>query len=120
MKRETLHLSPAQFIETGRDMNGRFWIAYSGGASVFIRDRKELIRFLKVPRSIPIRASLDSWLDSLEAADGDRSVKREQPLTSEAPIEQTAPSLSQELLATGFGPECHDEEDPALSTKMIV
>lgn len=120
MKRERLHLSQHQVIETYRDWSGRAFVAYSSGCSMFFRDRKALVRWLKVPKSIPMRASLDSWLDSLEAADGDRSVKREQPLTSEAPIEQTAPSLSQELLATGFGPECHDEEDPALSTKMIV
>jgi hypothetical protein len=52
--------------------------------------------------------------------DQERVSKRAEPLTSEAVVEQTSPSLSQELLATGFGPECHDEEDPALSTKMIV
>ena len=72
-KRDTLRLSPHQFIETSRDTNGRFWIAYSGGASVFVRDVKELRRFLKVPKGLPMRESLDSWLASL--ADMDASKK---------------------------------------------
>jgi transposase len=119
VKRETLHLSQHQTIETGLDWNGRYFVAYSSGASVFIRDRKELVRWLKVPKSIPMRSSLDSWLDSLDAYDQERVSKKAEPLTSEAPVEQTSPSLSQELLATGFGPECHDD-DPALSTKMVI
>jgi hypothetical protein len=47
LKRDTLRLSPHQSIETSRDWNGRYFIAYSGGASVFIRDIAELRRFLK-------------------------------------------------------------------------
>lgn len=112
-RRDTLRLSQHQSVETGLDWNGRYFIAYSGGASVFIRDLKELRRFLKIPKSIPMRESLESWLVSLEDMDAKR--KGAQPLASEAPIQQTSPSLSQELLATGFGPECHDD-DEALST----
>ena len=113
-KRDRLHLSPYQTIETGRDWNGRFYIAYSGGASVFIRDLKELRRFLKVPKGIPSRESLDSWLASLEAMDADREVKRGQ-----VPINE---GLSEELLATGFGPEVHalDESDPNYATKTVI
>ena len=55
MKREKLNLSQYQSIETGRDASGRFFVAYSNGASVFIRDLKELRRFLKVPKSIQMR-----------------------------------------------------------------
>jgi hypothetical protein len=39
MKREMLQLSPHQYVETGRDLNGRFWIAYSSGATMFFRER---------------------------------------------------------------------------------
>jgi hypothetical protein len=117
-KRERLHLSQHQSIETYRDWSGRAYIAYSNGCSMFFRDRKALTRWLKIPKSIPMRASLDSWLDSLEAADADRSVKRDQPLISEAP------SLSQELLATGFGPEVFsgelDESDPQHQTRTVI
>lgn len=112
-KRDRLHLSPYQTIETGRDWNGRFYIAYSGGASVFIRDLKELRRFLKVPKGIPSRESLDSWLASLEAMDMERQAKREH-LPQEG--------MSEELLATGFGPEVHalDESDPNYATKTVI
>jgi hypothetical protein len=69
MKRDALRLSPHQFIETSRDINGRFYIAYSGGASVFIRDVVELRRVLKIPKSIPMREALESWLASLADMD---------------------------------------------------
>lgn len=112
-KRDRLHLSPHQNIETGRDWNGRYFIAYSGGASVFIRDLKELRRFLKVPKGIPMRESLDSWLASLEAMDAERVAKREH-----LPRE----GISEELLATGFGPEVHvlDESDPNYATRTVI
>lgn len=112
-KRDRLHLSTYQTIETGRDWNGRFYIAYSGGASVFIRDLKELRRFLKVPKGIPSRESLDSWLASLEAMDAERVAKREH-LPQEG--------ISEELLATGFGPEVHvlDESDPNYATRTVI
>lgn len=113
-KRDRLHLSPYQTIETGRDWNGRYFIAYSGGASVFIRDLKELRRFLKVPKGIPSREALDSWFASLEAMDAEKAKRREQVSTEEG--------LSEELLATGFGPEVHalDESDPNYATKTVI
>jgi hypothetical protein len=80
VKRDRLVLSQHQSIETGRDWSGRFFIAYSGGASVFIRDLKELRRFLKIPKSIPMRESLESWLASL----ADMDAKRKGPV--EAPV----------------------------------
>ena len=69
MKRNTLRLSPHQSIETSKDHNGRYFVAYSSGASVFIRDIRELRRFLKVPRSIAMREKLDAWLAELEEGD---------------------------------------------------
>jgi len=109
MKRDRLILSQHQSIETGRDWSGRFFIAYSGGASVFIRDIKELRRFLKIPKSIPMRDSLESWLASLSDMDAQRK-------SAKAPE-----GLSAEHLATGFGPEAHaDEEDPTANIKMII
>lgn len=112
-KRDRLHLSPYQTIETGRDWNGRYFIAYSNGASVFIRDLKELRKFLKVPKGIPSRESLDSWLVSLEAMDKERETRKESPVSE---------GLSEELLATGFGPEVHalDESDPNFATKTVI
>lgn len=113
-KRDRLHLTPRESIETARDWNGRYYIVYSNGSSIYTRDLKELRRFLKVPKGIPMREALDSWLASLEAMDSDREKRREQVSTDEG--------LSDELLATGFGPEVHalDESDPNYATKTVI
>lgn len=109
MKRERLHLSQHQCIETGRDLNGRFWVGYSSGVSRFFRDAKALRRFLQLTPGLPSRASFDSWIASLAAADAERQ-------------SHTANGLSSEHVATGFGPECHalDESDPNHNTKMVI
>ena len=72
MKHDALRLSQHQFIETGRDHNGRYFIAYSSGASVFVRDIADLRRFLKLPKALPMRESLESWLASLGDQDASR------------------------------------------------
>ena len=109
MKRETLHLPGGMSIETGKDFNGRFFIAYAKNASVFIRDTKKLRSFLKLPIKTPSRESLDSWLASLTAHDN----RSREP--------QQEPALTEEHLATGFGPECHlDESDPNHNTRTII
>jgi hypothetical protein len=113
MRRDRLSLSQHQFIETSRDHNGRYFIAYSGGASVLIRDVAELRRFLKIPKGILMRESLDSWLASLADQDAKRKTSPNQ--------EQVGSSLSDEVLATGFGPECHlDPSDPNHNTRAII
>lgn len=111
MKRDTLRLSHYCFVETSRDINGRYFIAYSSGAAVFVRDQAALRKFLKIPKGIPMRESLDSWLVSLADMDAARSKPK-------VPVDSGLPA---DVLATGFGPECHlDEEDPNFQTKTIV
>jgi len=104
MKREKLHLSQHQVIETYRDMSSRVFIAYSSGCSMFFRDRKALVRWLKVPKSIPMRSSLDSWLDSLDAADANKK-------GAEAPIPHV-------LVEGSFDPGAHDVDSE--NTRMVV
>ena len=112
MKREKLHLSTYQTIETGLDWNGRYYIAYSSRASLFFRDVVALRKWLKLPKGIPSRDSFDSWIASIEAADQERVAKKN-PLPKEG--------LSDELLATGFGPEAfQDDEDPTTNCKMVI
>ena len=110
MKRSYLKLSAYQSIETSKDWNGRYFIAYSNGASVFIRDLKELRKFLKIPKSIAMREKLDAWLAELEEADKEKTTLK------------VVEGLSDELKATGFGPEVHalDESDPNFQTRMVV
>ena len=104
MRRERLNLSQYQSIETGRDGNGRFFIADSNGASVCIRDLKELRRFLKVPRSIAMRETLDAWLAELEEADKKKTTLE---VVGDANVEGS------------WDPKAH-EDDPALSTRMVI
>ena len=109
MKRSFLKLSQYQTVETARDFNGRYYIAYSKGASMFLRDSKELRRFLKIPKSVPMREILDGWIEGLEQADAARKQPKEQE------------GLSAELLVTGFGPEAHlDESDPNYQTRTVI
>ena len=112
MKRSRIHLSTYQSIETGLDASGRFYIAYSSQASLFFRDVVALRKWLKLPKGIPSRDSFDSWIASIEAMDQERAVKKK-PLPQEG--------LSDELLATGFGPEVHlDESDPNYQTRTVI
>jgi hypothetical protein len=69
MKHERLNLSQHQFIETSKDHNGRYWIAYSSGASVFLREATDLRRFLKISKGLPMRERLDEWLADLQEKD---------------------------------------------------
>ena len=69
MKYDKLTLSQHQFIETSKDHNGRYWIAYSGGASVFLREATDLRRFLKISKGLPMRERLDEWLADLQEKD---------------------------------------------------
>lgn len=73
MKRDTLRLPGALSVETGRDWNGRFYIAYGKQASVFVRCPQELRKFLKLSLGTASRAALDSWLESLEATNNESS-----------------------------------------------
>jgi hypothetical protein len=94
-------------------MNGRYYIAYRPQVSMFFRDRKALTRWCAYPTKTATRDSLFSWLDSLEAADAVRETASRDP--------QPDSQLSDELLATGFGPEVFlDESDPNYQTRTIT
>lgn len=115
MKRERLHLPGLMTVETSLDCNGRWFIGYAKGSSALFRDAKSLRRFLKLPPKTTSREALDSWIASLEASDQQRTFNKA------GAVEGTAPSLSQELLSTGFGPECHlDESDPNHQTRTVI
>jgi len=121
MRRERLNLSQYQSIETGLYASGRFYIVYSSPASLFFRDVKALRKWLKLPKGVASRDSFDSWIASIEAADQERVSKKAQPLTGGPLMEGKAPNLSQEVLATGFGPEVfQDDEDPTTNCKMVT
>jgi len=105
MKHERLNLSQHQFVETSKDFNGRYWIAYSSGASVFLK-------LAKGSKGLPMRERLDEWLAGLAAADAERETRLRDP--------QEDLSIAGELQATGFGPECHPDDDPTANTRTII
>ena len=106
-KREQFHLPGGLPIETGVDWNGRWWVGYRKGSSRGFNCPKELRKWLGLPLKTPSREAFDAWIAKLEEAD---RVKAK-------PVSLTQ---DQELLKeTGWGPEQH-EEDPALSTKMVL
>ncbi len=106
MKRERLHLSHTTTIETGKDWNGRFFIAYDKGASVFLRCPIAVRKWLKLPAKIPMRESYDSWIASLEAADASKRSGVEPAVDA----------------ASSFDPLAHglDESDPNHQTKTVI
>ena len=96
-------------VETARDWNGRYYICADSRAAVLRRSRKEVLSFAKWPSKTPSGDRLREWLDGFE----DHQTPPSDP--------QPESSLTDEHLATGFGPECHlDETDPNHNTKTII
>lgn len=88
--------------------NGALFIAWKPSVSMAFRERKALLKFVAWPAKTPTGDRFREWLNSFE-----------KPATPE--LAPTAPELSPELLATGFGPECHlDESDPNYQTRTVI
>jgi hypothetical protein len=95
LKTEQLQLAPGQFINASRDANGRAFVAYNRGVSVWLRHPAELRRFFKLRSGQAKRRWLDQWLEELAASDA-------------AKARPAGPEQDPALLkAAGFGPEHH-------------
>lgn len=86
--------------------NGALYLAWKPEVSMCFRDRKALLKFCAWPAKTPTGDRLREWLNSFEV---------NEPAADDP---QLQPSLSNELLATGFGPECHDVDND--STRMVT
>jgi hypothetical protein len=108
MKRERLHLPSGMSVETGRDWNGRWYVAYRSGCSMLFREVRDLRGFLKLPVKTPSREALDSWLASLAAADNKKGAE--------------APEIVLVQEESSFDPLCHglDETDPNFHTRTVL
>jgi hypothetical protein len=104
-------------IETSVDWTSRWYVVWKPDVSVYCRTRKEVLKFASWPIKTPTGDSLRGWLDQMEAIDQERN-KKALPLTTPEPIQGSAPNLSPELLATGWGPEVHDVDNE--NTRMIT
>ena len=108
-KRERLHLSRYQSIETYRDWNGRLFIACSSNCSMVFRDAKALRKWLNLPLKTPSREAFDSWIASLEAADAKRKGDTVEPV-GDANVEGSFDPLVHKL----------DESDPQFQTRTVI
>lgn len=96
--------------------NGALFIAWKPNVSMAFRDRKLLLKFVAWPVKTPTGDRFREWLNSFE-----KQPDATEPLTSAPVVQGGEASLSQELLATGFGPECHlDETDPNYQTRTVI
>ena len=109
MKRDAFNAAGGLRIETSRDWNGRWFTCWKPNVSIYCRTRRDVLKFASWPIKTPTGDSLRAWLDQLASIDA----AKQKPSPKEG--------LSDELLATGFGPEAHlDESDPNYQTKMIT
>lgn len=87
--------------------NDALFIAWKPNISMAFRERKALLKFVSWPPKTPTGDRFREWLNSFE-----------QQASEPAP---DTPELSPEVLATGFGPECHlDETDPNFRTRQVI
>jgi len=94
-------------IETARDWTSRWFVCWKPNVSIYCRTRKEVLKFAAWPTKTPTGDALRAWLDSLEAMDAERKGVTAEPV-GDANVEGS------------FDPLAHEEEDPALSTKMVL
>jgi hypothetical protein len=80
------------------------YICKSGFTSKSFTDTKQLLAFIRWPKSTPTGTAIRDWLASF---------KQEQ----KAPAPET--DFAKRMKAEGFGPEAHDD-DPTANTKMVT
>lgn len=92
--------------------------AWRPHASMTFTDRQALLGFLNLPPKTPTGDLIRGWLDSLIA-----TVPAE-PQALEPEQADALAELSAELLAKGFGPECHgeglDPSDPNYASRTVI
>ena len=88
--------------------NGAGFVAWKPNVSQLFGDRKSLLKFVAWPANTTTGDRFRQWLNSFEQK-------------TDTSVTATDTSLPQELLDTGFGPECHlDEADPNHNTRTII
>jgi hypothetical protein len=71
VKRSRINLGGGTIVESYLDMNGRVFIAYANGTSLFLSDARALRQFLRIAPKTPSREAFDSWLDTLNTRPAD-------------------------------------------------
>lgn len=109
MKAETFKAPGLIVVRQWDRWNGALFIAWKPNVSMAFRERKLLLKFVGWPAKTPTGDQFREWLNSFDV--NETVVDDPQPVLP----------LTDELLATGFGPECHlDETDPNYQTKTVI
>ena len=109
MKTDTFSSPGLLVVRQWDRWNGALFIAWKPNVSMAFRERKQLMKFVSWPAKTPTGDRFREWLDSFDV--------------NETVVDDPQPALplTDELLATGFGPECHlDESDPNYQTRTVV
>ena len=109
MKADTFRAPGLIVVRQWDRWNGALFIAWKPSVSMAFRERKQLLKFVGWPAKTPTGDQFREWLKSFDV--------------SETLVDDPQPSLAltDELLATGFGPECHlDGTDPNYQTKTVI
>ena len=90
--------------------NGALFIAWKPSVSMAFRKRRELLKFVAWPAKTPTGDQFREWLDSFD-----------EPLVDAVAEGLEICQNNPDLMATGFGPECHlDETDPNYQTRTVI
>ena len=111
MKQDTFSVPGLRITRQYDRWNGALYLAWKPNVSMAFRDTKALLKFCSWPPKTPTGDALRDWIKSFV-------VSETEPLTSEVTSSPATGSLSQEHLATGFGPECHDVDND--NTRTII
>lgn len=106
MKQDTFIAKGLRITRQYDRWNGPLYLAWKPDVSMAFRDAKELLRFCAWPIKTPTGDALRQWIKSF--ADNEPVADDPQPPSS----------LTDEHLATGFGPECHDVDND--NTRTVI
>ena len=87
--------SKGLLIKTSIDASGRWFVVWKSDASVYVRTRKEVLKFVDWPIKTPTGDSLRAWLDQLDAIDRER--KGEPALVGDANVEGSFDPLAHDV-----------------------
>ena len=110
MKADTFRAPGLIVVRQWDRWNGALFIAWKPSVSMAFRERKQLLKFVGWPAKTPTGDQFRAWLAEFE-----------NPLVDAAAEGLAICQNEPDLMATGFGPECHlDETDPNYQTKTVI
>lgn len=101
---------PGVWIETNRDWNGRYFIAWKPNVSKIFKNTSELLKWLQWPAKTPTGDAIRQWLEELKQRDqaskkmpiqaiGDANVEGSfDPLAHESPLDESDPNHNTRII----------------------